>query len=153
MSLGENDVFLVFLERGDDPLTSYGIAQALGADPHDLGHEVRRVVARMVEGEVLLEFDVENDALDGVLIEHEKYGQLDNSDLSYLHVDNLFGLGPKAIEFVDERKSQLMEMAADRGLGNALQRLRNLRIDSSSWTGLPAGFSWSVIPPIGPSFP
>lgn len=139
----ENDIFLVFLERGDDPLTNYGIAQALGENPHDPEREVSNVVARMVKNEILVEFDIEHDALDDVIIERDKYGPLDNSDLSYVLTGNLYGLGPKCLEFVDDRKSQLMMEAADRGLVNALQRLRNLRVDSSSWTGLPAGFSFT----------
>lgn len=143
MPLSDDDVFLVFLDRGDDALTHYAIAQALGVDPSDPERAVTKILHAMVQANILVEFDVESDGLDGVLVEHNEFGSLDNDELSFSNIDNIYCLGPKAFGFLDERKSHLAELASDRGLGSALERLMKLRADSSSWTGLPTGFSFT----------
>jgi hypothetical protein len=136
-------IFLVFLEKGDDLLTLYGVADGLRIDPRDEDITLQSEVGKLVRREILVEFDLERDALDNVLIDHDKYGTLDTSDLNYIQVDTYYGLGPAAIGFVDANKTTLLERAVGLGLPQAIDRLKTLRIDSASWTGVPAGFAFT----------
>jgi hypothetical protein len=102
--------------------------------------QIGRIIYAMLKDGAIVEHDVENDTLDGAIIDHVEHGQLDNKDITFLSVDELLAIGPGMISYARARASYLAQQASEGGLNTALRLLNGLPIDSSLWTGMPAGF-------------
>jgi len=137
-------VLAIMLDQ--DELTSRGLIQAQYKRKFPRDHAddelIKSVLYDLIRHDVLIEHDTENESLDGALIDHNEYGQLSISDMSFIGIDELVALGPKSVVLVHTRASQIAEQAANGGLGDALAHLNSLPVDSRKWTGLPVGFTF-----------
>jgi len=102
--------------------------------------QIGRIIHNMIKDGIVVEHDVENDTLDGVIIDHSEHGQLDNKDITFLSVDDILAIGPEMVNYTRARASQVAEQAISGGLQGAIKSLKNLPIDSNLWTGMPVGF-------------
>jgi hypothetical protein len=135
-------ILAIFLNQDD--LVQVGIAELIyrrAFGDNDEGRkEFRRVFFQLTKRDVLIEYDSEFEFADTLLVEHSEHGQLANSDLSYIGFEDLAAIGPGFVAAVRERSSEIFEQAVDAGFDHALERLRDLPIESWKWTGLSEGF-------------
>lgn len=100
----------------------------------------KAVVYRLTKDDVLTDFDTEFEIADQLSVEHAEHGHLDLTDINFIGFDELVAIGPRFVERVRFRCSEIMEQAAAAGLSNAMNVLKQLPIESWKWTGLSTNF-------------
>ena len=96
----------------------------------------KKVVSGFQSSDVIIAFDLQEDGLDGALLDHNEHGSLNASDIMVIGDDQFLALGPAyAIELYADT-SAVAEAAAEGGCREALRLIRLLPIDSSKWTGV-----------------
>jgi hypothetical protein len=144
MNVQKSRVLALLMEQ-DSYFTEYGLRREYEeafASPVDEA-EFKKIVSQLTGNDTLIGFDVEEDGLDGVLIDHNEHGPLESSDYSIIGADTYLAMGPAFPVALHQNLSAVSEAAADGGLSESLRLISLLPVDSSQWTGLPTGFRFT----------
>jgi hypothetical protein len=136
MSVSQVKLSALILEQ-DSFFTEFGLRSEYEKAFEAVSEEdFRKSCNDMVTNGALIQFDVENDGMDGVLIDHEEHGQLESQDFHIVGADTYLAVGPHFVPLVQQDSAAIAKEASSGGLAQALQILGMLPIDSSKWTGL-----------------
>ena len=144
VSIQKSRVLAILMEQ-DSYFTEYGLKrdyeEAFDGSVDEA--EFKKIVAQLTGNDTLIDFDVESDGLDGVIIDHDEHGQLNSDDYTIIGAGTFLALGPAFPVALHQDLSSVSEAAADGSLSETLRLLSLLPIDSSQWTGLPKGFRFT----------
>jgi hypothetical protein len=144
VSVQKSRVLALLMEQ-DSYFTEFGLQRdyedAYGSSVDEA--EFKKIVWQLTTNDTLIGFDVESDGLDGVLFDHNEYGQLDQDDFTIIGTDTYFAMGPAFPVALHQDLLAVSEAATEGGLSEALRLMSLLPVDSSQWTGLPKGFRFT----------
>ena len=146
MKASRTQLFLIFLDQGT-PLSRHAIRyqlQKLFGKQEDF-ECLYPALTELISLDVVEEFDIESEGgVDTALFSHPEHGDLKFDDFEVvIGIDEVLHLSRGAIAYAIEHTAELTDEAAKLGLPNALQSLVSMPIDSTSWTGMPRGFTFS----------
>ena len=131
---------LAVLMEQDSYFTQFGLihdyTKAFGAGDGEA--DIKRLISDLESDATLIGFDVESDGMDGILIDHNEYGQLDPNDCDIVGAQNYLSIGPAFPIAVHHELNSISEAAVAGGFSEALRLLALLPINSSGWSGTPS---------------
>ena len=137
---------MALLLEQDSFFTDYGIRadyeKSFGAvDDEDA---FKRSLYELTSNDTMIAFDVEDDGLDGVYVDHEKHGTIDLSECSIMGTDRYYSIGPAFPVALHADLGAISEAAVDGGLSEAFRMISMLPVDSSAWTGISKDFRFTA---------
>jgi hypothetical protein len=133
-------VFAVLLEQDSFFLENSLFSEMKEVIPDLTEGDFNEIFSELDSDGTLVAFDVEEDGLDGVLIDHEDHGSLKSEDLFIIGASIQYSLGAAFPIKLFPIRHEVAEAAFGAGLKEASRLLSLLPIDSSSWTGVQPDF-------------
>jgi hypothetical protein len=135
---------LAVLMEQDSYFTEYGLRRDYQQNFGKVDEaEFKKLVSQLQGNDTLITFDLEEDGMDGILIDHNEHGQLASGDYTIIGAETYLSIGPAFPVALNQDLAAVAEAAAEAGLSETLRLISLLPVDSSGWTGLPKGFRFT----------